>query len=320
MLGSLFRRVPEAEVLDRDGERLLLRVSGPVAEGTEPSFRLRLPDGSLTGPVQLAVESCRALASSGHLLVAFSTRPDDLGEFSAAAASDAGLRQAPRIECRICVVSRDLPGYRGITVDYSRSGIQLETAGVLEPGSNVLVRLEFGVDTLPSLECQARVAWCTRQARSHHRVGLQFVDLEARARDILERFESILLKRDETSILHRLLFGDDHGQEPIPAAARSHRPDIQAISGTIHEGVVEGYTVQAAVTTVVLRRPGDRLVEYRFQGQRGLSDFGATSGGAQVADLVERPCATAGHRFSFVDRFGKPVLEVVASSADRVAR
>lgn len=312
MLGALLFGTSSGELLSKEGERLLIRSDRLHKEGAEVNFRLRLPDGR-NHALKLAVESCRVVEGASYLVTGFAVSGADALEVAAAEP----FRENPRLDCHICVVSRDLPGYRAVTVDYSRGGVQIEVSGAVEPGASVLVRLEFGVDALPPLECRARVAWCAQRTRGSYRVGLQFVSLDARSQDILERFESILKKREHTSILHRLLFGDDHGQEPIPAHARKPAPPVQAITGTLHEGVVARYAMEPDALVLELSRPGGETAEYRFESPRGLSDHGATTGDNEIGDLVEKPCAGSRRRFAFVDRFGNPVLEVVAASYTR---
>ena len=52
-------------------------------------------------------------------------------------------RDGERYDVSLRVLSRELPGYRGVTLDLSRSGVQLETSGLLEIGSEPELKFEF---------------------------------------------------------------------------------------------------------------------------------------------------------------------------------
>lgn len=316
---------PVMDYIDNQESVVVLRSRRQYKPGREVSVRIAVP-GNRPAPTRVVVKSCRPLETGGYAVSAFlptGAQIEDV-ETNVDTATDAALRSSPRLECHICVLSKDLPGYRAVTVDYSCGGVQLEVPGEVEPGASVLVRLEFDVNTLPALECKARVAWCSAYDRKNYRVGLQFVDLDAKAREVLDRFEQILLGRDDTPILHRLLFGDE-GQPALENAVAEQAPakitvrqPVQPITGSIHEGKLTAFARDHAGVTVTIERPSGEKAFYRFPGHRGLSDFmGVGSAEHEIGDLVEKTSAGGCNRYQFVGAFRKVVLEIVAPSYTR---
>lgn len=111
-------------------------------------------------------------------------------------------RDGERYDVSLRVLSRELPGYRGVTLDLSRSGVQLETSGELEVGSEPELKFEFDRGELDSFTCQAQVVWSRQDGDNQRKFhsGLRFVpktDDEIRQ---LSRMATVLQTRSETDL------------------------------------------------------------------------------------------------------------------------
>jgi PilZ domain len=111
-------------------------------------------------------------------------------------------RDGDRYEVSLRVLSRDLPGYRGVTLDLSRSGVQLETSGLLEVGSEPELTFEFDRGELETFACRAKVVWSRQQGDNKRKIhsGLTFVpqtDDEIRQ---ISRMATVLQTRSETDL------------------------------------------------------------------------------------------------------------------------
>ncbi|MCA9791578.1 MAG: PilZ domain-containing protein [Candidatus Eremiobacteraeota bacterium] len=311
---------PTLDYVEADGHVVVLRGKRKLPVGKEVSLRANMPGGGRSELFKILVDSCRPLTNGGFAVSGRITSGKGLPEAQSNFSDDA-LRSAPRIDCHICVLSKDLPGYRAVTVDFSSGGVQLEVPAEMEAGQTVLMRLEFDVSSVTPVECSARVAWCSMKERGRYRVGLQFVGLDQAARANIARYEEIMLNRDDTSILHRILFGNDYAlpaeQAPAPEApqAAAPRPDTRVPLGGRHNGRLLEYARHETGVIVKLARPDGSVGEYHFNSVRGLSDYlGSEPAETNIADIVVKSSAGNAKRFQLVDQMENVCLEVVATT------
>lgn len=111
-------------------------------------------------------------------------------------------RDGERYDISLRVLSRELPGYRGVTLDLSRSGVQLETSGLLEIGSTPLLNFEFDRGELENFECRAKVVWSKQEenSRSKFRSGLNFLPDTDDQRRQIAKMSTVLQARSETDL------------------------------------------------------------------------------------------------------------------------
>lgn len=111
-------------------------------------------------------------------------------------------RDGERYEVSLRVLSRDLPDYRGVTLDLSRSGVQLETGGILEVGTEPELKFEFDRGELESFTSRARVVWSRQQenSRSKFRSGLIFTPRTDDEKRLLARMAAVLQTRSDTDL------------------------------------------------------------------------------------------------------------------------
>lgn len=284
---------PVVELVDVKSSQVVFRSRKPLASGRPVAVRISTGNGRAV-PARVSITASRPLGQ-GFACSAFLEEDVALPEFGPMAGGDPFLRQATRLDCRLKVLSPGLPGFKAVTVDFSTGGLQVEAQGEVEVGRELPVRLEF--DSLPTLECQARVAW-SRGGRRDGRVllGLQFVHLTPESRTNLAQFEQFLLARDKTSLLKRSL-----GAGPALNANATAPPCGQVLS----------YAVESGQATVVFRTHQGPTLRMRFQDYRGLTDRGRAAG-REIQSLRDVP-ANGFTRYQFLDGREQVVLEVLAS-------
>lgn len=248
-------------------------------EGREVSVRFRpaaareVPGGYLyTG---LVAEGWQELAPGARELA-----PEEQGF----------LRAGDRVPYSARVLSRDLPNYRAVTVDFSPGGLQLETEGPVEVGSLVQITLDGGYET-PGLTVKARVAWS-----SDRRVGLEFFFLEQPQRKAIDRIYASLTAGRTLSVSERL------------ANVKRQGADLWA-SGPVRpvscpcEGEIVSYHQARGTLTVSL---GKR--ELFFAGLSTVSDRQGSAG--NDVSRLEFSRQPAGWLYKMVSPRGGTVLEI----------
>jgi hypothetical protein len=186
-----------------------------------------------------------------------------------------------------------------VTLDLSRSGVQLETSGLLTIGSEPTLKFEFDRGELESFECPARVVWSRQEdsgARKFHS-GLTFLPSTDDEKRQLSRMATVLQTRSETdltTLLDQALRIDPElersyanistnnyshyaASEPSPPKPAPARPQPSATASSQpelppHPGVymplavtLEGYTWNRAGKTLHLGiREGDEVHSLYF--------------------------------------------------------
>lgn len=120
-------------------------------------------------------------------------------------ADSAALRSSSRMDCSLRVMSPDLKGYTGVSVDLSLTGLQLETRQPQDPGQVVRLRLETHMDEMESIEVNARVAWCRREGQKTYRCGLEFRDVTTETLVQLEELSRYLRLRESANLTQLVL-------------------------------------------------------------------------------------------------------------------
>lgn len=95
------------------------------------------------------------------------------------------LRNVPRIERRLRVLSPRLPQYLALAGDLSIEGIGLTCSGPLQTGEYLPLRIDLDHD---AVEVDAEVRWCRPNGHRWHAAGAQFVEVSRHARNALTNF------------------------------------------------------------------------------------------------------------------------------------
>jgi len=188
--------------VDVDGQAAVLRSERRLPIGKVVELKLLTSRGRVA--VKAYISTTRALAGHGYTSTAL--LPPALGlTREDCRPAEVGVRRSQRHDCRLRVLSPDLPGYRGVTVDFSLGGLQLEAASELKRGQIVLLRIEPDDAGLRAVECQGRVAWAVRRGRTTVAHGIEFVDLSPETRAQVQAFDRHLRERAELPIALRVL-------------------------------------------------------------------------------------------------------------------
>jgi hypothetical protein len=272
----------------------------------------------------MVVVSCRESEHGGFLLAGkfLVDHPDLTGIELPPSIEDSFARSAPRVCCHLCVLSRDLPGFRVMTVDLSEGGLQVEAPSAVESGTSVLLRIEFDTDKLPPIEASATVAWCSQQDRGRYRVGLRFTSIDERSKKIISLYRDLLASREGVDIQTRTSVGDRNIEVDFAKPDDSSTlPELQVIDWKqvpLAESVLlVGYMRAGNQLQVRLRgsRPGARAREYVFTGLRGLLD--RMQGDPTAVEITQFRYASATeehHRFQLLDAANTVLLEIEASA------
>lgn len=115
----------------------------------------------------------------------------------------ANMRRAPRFKVSLRVLSKDLVGFRAISVDFNQHGLQIVAEGPIEVNQSIGMTLELETADTPEILCQAKVRWCSEEGRRRFAIGLEFEDLDPEVKKHLEKFEEFLVSRQTGDIAKR---------------------------------------------------------------------------------------------------------------------
>lgn len=113
------------------------------------------------------------------------------------------MRRAPRYNWSIRVLSKDLPGFRAISLDFNRLGLKLSTEGAVEENKIITMMLEIETAKTRELLCQGLVRWVRELGRRKYEVGIEFTELDEIVARELENFETFLADRQNGDVAKR---------------------------------------------------------------------------------------------------------------------
>ena len=133
-------------------------------------------------------------------------------------------RDGERHDVTVRVMSRDIPGYRAITLDISQSGVQLQSSTALEEGLQPELNFEFDRDELEDFSCVAEVVWSKQDGenRAKFNSGLRFMPADDDQIRNLSRMATILQVRSEADL--RTLLDEANRVDPERAQLYSRIP------------------------------------------------------------------------------------------------
>lgn len=115
----------------------------------------------------------------------------------------ANMRRSPRLKVSLRILSKDLVGFRAISVDFNQLGMQLISEGPAEVDQSISMTLELETSKAPEILCQGRVRWCSEEGRRRYTIGIEFEDLDPELRKQLEQFEEFLITRQTGDVAKR---------------------------------------------------------------------------------------------------------------------
>lgn len=217
-----FSAPPVVDLVELKKNQVVFTSQKPLRVGRDTPVRLSLqaPEGdSQLIASRIFVQQARPLASGqvayvGTLQTELPFEPQPINN----ADCDA-LRRGARYDLSLRVMSPDLPDFGGVTVDFSLTGLQLETRNAVTTGQIVRLTLDTNIEELEYITVSARVAWCRPEGRKSHRSGLEFRDLSPESREQLEELSRYLRARETANLTQLVLEHADRYLLGYPAAA-----------------------------------------------------------------------------------------------------
>ena len=124
-----------------------------------------------------------------------------------------GARRRPRHRLSLRLLSKDLPGFKALSVDYNALGLQIQSEGEMPKDKIIALKIELEGGNMPRVLCQAKVCWCTQVERKRYMIGLEFINLPPEIEQELEDFEKLLITRERSDIQQKTCVGTVGGSE-----------------------------------------------------------------------------------------------------------
>ncbi len=203
-----FSAPPVVDLVDLKQNQVVFTSKKPLRVGRDTPVRISLqaPEGdSQLVASRIFVQQARPLASGQVAYVGtlqtelpFQPLPPNNADCDA-------LRRGARHDLSLRVMSPDLPDFGGVTVDFSLTGLQLETRNAVTTGQVVRLTLDTNIEELEYISVSARVAWSRPEGRKSHRSGLEFRDLTPESRAQLEELSRYLRARESANLTQLVL-------------------------------------------------------------------------------------------------------------------
>lgn len=167
--------------------------------------------------LEVVVDSVRKLPDGSHLIVSHLLADAEksaqyIAVLSEAPRPDIGrfARRSERVPIGLRVLSHQLPGYRGVTVDISRHGAQIKCEGLLEAGEVLDITFELELNDCPKLTLRGMVVWAVvgEERRKSYRMGIEFTEQHPETQVLWDRSYAYLLKMQSASVMHRSMSSD----------------------------------------------------------------------------------------------------------------
>jgi hypothetical protein len=195
----------KAKTAFKIGSRPTISISIPIASGGAEDFKLpvtitrvrQVGKGAVvcTGLVPGAAQNVEQLRQ-----ILSGVDPSSLGETEE---DSENMRRARRFHWSIRVLSKDLPGFRAISLDFNRLGVKLSTEGPAEIGKIISLMLEIETAKTHEVLCQGLVRWNKEVNRRKYEVGVEFTELDPEVARELENFEKFLEGRQSDDVAKR---------------------------------------------------------------------------------------------------------------------
>lgn len=181
------------------------------------ALQLELEGAAQTIKMEVVVDSSRQLQDKSFLVISHLIGDHDAisqlcSVLEGAPRPDLGrlARRSERIPVGIRVLSQQLPGFRGVTVDISNHGAQIKCEGMLETGAVMDVTFELELNECPKLTLRGVVVWCAAgdDGRKSYKAGLEFTEQHPQTQILWDRSYAQLLRMQSGSVMHRSMSSD----------------------------------------------------------------------------------------------------------------
>lgn len=186
--------------------------SQKIGTPSKVAVQAELPTGPTSLKLSVVVDSVRPLPDKSSLIIAHVlAEPEELQQlnsiFGEVDRPDLGrlARRSERLPVGLRVLSQQLPGFRGVTIDLSLHGTQIHCDGLVDLNNYFDLTFELELADLPRLTLQAISIWscADENRRSAYRAGLEFTQQHPETQVLWERAYSQLLRMKGASIMHR---------------------------------------------------------------------------------------------------------------------
>ena len=312
------------ELLEHSEECTIVLVDKPLSVGAHLPVKVTNPQGR-TPAVPLVVTSCRETDYGGFVITGkFLIEHPDLSQAQlppkldakAKVRKDSRLRSVPRASCDLCVISSDLPGFRGRAVDLSDRGLQVEVQAPLALETSVLMRLEFDSHDFLDIEATASVVWCEPSEKNGvYCLGLEFRTLSSEAQLTLSRYGK-RVKAHQTHGASLKIEPERAGRHELEPIEQIQVLETQEISLPAHT-YVRGYLQTESLLKLRLRMGVGGLIrrDFSFEGFSGLADELGLERESQLLTHMRTSQLDSGlTRYQFLGADSSILLEIEAQS------
>ena len=207
----------------KKGQTIRIRTVIPTEEGPE------------TVQVPVSIVSCRK-PESGKMFIVVGEVPGGNSQLmkvrmtfdaQASAEKGAGQRRRPRHKLSLRLLSKDLPGFKAISVDFNALGLQIQTEGPVPEGKELVVQMELDSSNLPKILARAVVRWVQQLERKRFLIGLEFMDLPAEIEKELEEFEKFVVQRQTGEVFQRTIMNPNR---PSDFELTYAKPEMRSVT------------------------------------------------------------------------------------------
>ena len=183
-----------------------------VGSPTKVAVLVELPSGATSLKLHVVVDSVRPLPDKSHLVIAHVLAElEELKQLNAifdqVERPDMGrlARRSERLPIGLRVLSQQLPGFRGVTIDLSLHGTQMHCDGLIEINTYLDLTFELELAEIPKLTLQAISVWsrADENRRNAFKAGLEFTQQHPETQVLWDRAYNQLLRMKGASIMHR---------------------------------------------------------------------------------------------------------------------
>lgn len=233
-------------------------------------------------------------------------------------------RRAPRVPHRMRIVSREIPSFQALSLDFSPLGLRVQLEGAIAEGQTIPLLIDFDWPGQEPLETSARVVWCRRD-QNQYLAGLEFIDVNQITGKLIEAFYHEMLSGEVGDVAKAVAHKHRLESTMEPAVSTKKEPSRTKFNISGH---IESYAVKADSLRVVLVNEQNRThlnfsELYFLRDYRGLAGLDVTCAW-ELSSSPELHEATA-HRprrlmgpapdlshLQFMNRTDLVVLELVA--------
>lgn len=217
---SWFQKVEKVQFLSIEERALTFKSKKVFKIGSQPTIAIAIPipsGGAEDFKLPVTITRVRKVGSGAvvctGLVPAAAQNVEQLRQIlsgldpnaltTTEAEDEENMRRARRFHWSIRVLSKDLPGFRAISLDFNRLGLKLSTEGPAEVGKIISLMLEIETAKTQEVLCQGLVRWNKEINRRKYEVGIEFTELAPEVAKELENFENFLGSRMTDDVARR---------------------------------------------------------------------------------------------------------------------